>query len=209
MASEPKTSIDLEDSTTTSTSYETQGFLNPDAPQKSPSRLRRLAPWLWKAAFLVLASGWLVPILGAPGSAVSSGSSSWDRPRKTPLPPEVFERVQKTFMPDTRYIGPSNSTHHQWDHLVAAHDALYIPDGEKYGLPNGTFPSFDHPGKIGNGPAAFYVITALHQLHCLVRQEHRHFQFLGSRPRELILVEYHTFPLLAGQRGNAFDRGVL
>lgn len=149
-----KTSLDVEDS---ATDYESQSFLDLGERKKYSRNVR---PWLWNAALLLLASGWLIPALRI---------LSWDKPAKTPLPLQVFERIPKTFFPDDRYIGPSNATHHHWDHLVAAHDALYIPDAEEYGLPKGIFPPFDHPKKVGAGPPAFYVVTVLHQLHCLVR----------------------------------------
>lgn len=138
---------------------ETQAFLARGHRLKAPSRVRT---WLWRALLLLLACGWLVPI-----ARMLDGRTDTVR---TPLPAQVFERVEKTFMPDDRYTGPSNATHHHWDHLVAAHDALYIPDGHAYGLPRGIFPPFDHPAKAGGtGPPSFYVVTVLHQLHCLVR----------------------------------------
>lgn len=148
---------------------EIESFLDPEShPDRRSARPRR---WLWDVVLLLIASGWLIPVL-VPTSCSSPSSTEschWEKPHDSPLPRQVFERVQKTFVPDDRYIGPSNATHHNWDHLVAAHDALYIPNAQEYGLPKGTFPPFEHPNKVGNGPPAFYVVTVLHELHCLVR----------------------------------------
>jgi len=156
-----KTPYDIEDN---SSSSEADFFLDSAALiQRHPRRVGHL---LWHAFLLLLAAGWLIPLLEA--HSPCSKSNDWGRPEKTPLPSEVFGPVSKAFLPDDRYIGPSNATHHNWDHLVAAHDALYIPNGAEYGLSKGTFPPFDHPNKVGNGPPAFYVVTVLHELHCLV-----------------------------------------
>ncbi|KAK1991608.1 hypothetical protein LX36DRAFT_675136 [Colletotrichum falcatum] len=163
---------------------ELESFLDPEPrPGKCSARARH---WLWDVALLLIASGWLIPVF-SPSPRVSSSSpaerpSLWERPENTPLPIEAFERVQKTFMPDDRYIGPSNATHHNWDHLVAAHDALYIPDADKYGLPKGTYPPFEHPNKAGNGPPAFYVVTVLHELHCLNIIRFHYWQVKGVTP---------------------------
>lgn len=48
------------------------------------------------------------------------------------------------------------------------HDALYIEDPDKYGLPQGIVPPFEHPNKLDPPPNNFYVVSILHQLHCLV-----------------------------------------
>lgn len=42
----------------------------------------------------------------------------------TPIPHEVFNRVKTIFGPDSRYIGPSTETNHNWDNLVAG---MYKP----------------------------------------------------------------------------------
>lgn len=152
------------------------------APRTHKARARLV--WAWRVTVTVLALGWIIPVSrhtyglrvaleGESSSASTSNSrKTWPRPDLSPLPSEVFQTVKKIFYPDERYIGSSNDTHHNWDHLVAAHDALYIADPEKYGLPKGIPPPFDHPGKVGDGPHNFYVISGLHQMHCLVSCVH-------------------------------------
>ncbi|KAK2025763.1 hypothetical protein LX32DRAFT_685016 [Colletotrichum zoysiae] len=163
---------------------ELESFLDSEPhAERVPANARH---WVWDVILLLIASGWLIPVF-APSLHPSPSSSPvegrlWQRPHKTPLPPQVFERVSKTFVPDDRYIGPSNATHHNWDHLVAAHDALYIPDAEKYDLPKGTYPPFEHPNKVGNGPPAFYVVTILHELHCLNIIRFHYWQVKGVTP---------------------------
>ncbi|TRX87838.1 hypothetical protein FHL15_011256 [Xylaria flabelliformis] len=91
--------------------------------------------------FLLLFPGWFVAldlyrhprVVNIPGLSSSH-----------PFPSQIFERVKKVFEPDERYTGPSNQTHQNWDHLVAAHDALYLENPEKYGLIEGAGPPFKH-----------------------------------------------------------------
>lgn len=130
---------------------------------------------LWRATVTVLALGWIIPLAKSTYREHELDSSSfWPKPALSPLPEDVFRTVKKTFYPDESYIGPSNETHRNWDHLVAAHDALYIADPDTYGLPEGIPPPFDHPNKVIDGPHKFYVIAGLHQMHCLVsRHQYR------------------------------------
>ncbi|KAJ8120155.1 hypothetical protein O1611_g10436 [Lasiodiplodia mahajangana] len=87
--------------------------------------------------FLILLPGWFVALdlYHHPRMVDIPGLSS-----PNPFPPQIFERVKKVFEPDERYAGPSNQTHQNWDHLVAAHDALYLENPEKYGLIEGAGP---------------------------------------------------------------------
>lgn len=153
---EAKHSIDLDDTS----SMESESFLE-NQQISTPRRPKPILYWLWHAVLFCLATGWVIPLTRSYHKANYPMG-------KTPLPAEVFQRVKKTFQPDQRFVGGSNATHHAWDGLVAGHDALYIQNPDEYGLPKGTFPSFDHPGKVGKGPAKFYVVTVLHQMHCLV-----------------------------------------
>ncbi|KAJ5612185.1 hypothetical protein N7510_005379 [Penicillium lagena] len=145
---------------------------------ETPKRAARIKNWLWHSILALIALGWLIPLFRTPMEV-----RICDTLGQTPLPPEVFQRVQKTFFPDERYVGPSNETHHHWDHLVAGHDALYVPDAEEYGLPKGIHPPFDHPGKVNGGPPQFYVVSLFHQLHCLnIVRFHYHQVKTGSPP---------------------------
>lgn len=51
---------------------------------------------------------------------------------------------------------------------VAGHDALWVEDPDKYGLGEGIVAPFNHPNTPIPKPQNFYVISLLHQLHCLV-----------------------------------------
>ncbi|EFX06399.1 hypothetical protein CMQ_6720 [Grosmannia clavigera kw1407] len=146
-------------------------------------RQQRLLVWLWNATLLVLASGWIIPLLQRHSIVVhksTTAADTWGRPDNTPLPPEVFQTVKKTFFRDERYIGTTVEVHRNWDHIVAGHDALYIENPEAYGLPKGTHPPFDHPGKVGEGPPVFYVVTILHEMHCLNIIRYRYWEVKGK-----------------------------
>jgi hypothetical protein len=39
---------------------------------------------------------------------------------------------------------------------------------EKYGLKNGIVAEFDHPHKEEMGDARFFIVSKLHEVHCLV-----------------------------------------
>jgi hypothetical protein len=45
---------------------------------------------------------------------------------------------------------------------------LYVEDPEKYGLSEGITALFDHPNKPDPPLSKFYIISLMHQLHCLV-----------------------------------------
>jgi hypothetical protein len=93
-----KTPYDIEGN---SSSSEADFFLDSVAPiQRHPRRVGHL---LWHAFLLLLAAGWLIPLLEA--HSPCSKSNDWGRPEKTPLPSEVFGPVSKAFLPDDRYIG--------------------------------------------------------------------------------------------------------
>lgn len=51
---------------------------------------------------------------------------------------------------------------------VTGHDALWVEDPDKYGLGGGIVAPFDHPNTPIPKPRNFYVVSLLHQLHCLV-----------------------------------------
>ncbi|KAL0467405.1 hypothetical protein QR685DRAFT_556092 [Neurospora intermedia] len=85
----------------------------------------------------------------------------------TPIPKGVFIPVKKVFQPDERYIGGSAEVEREWDKLVAGHDAVWIENPKKWGLPQGIVAPYDHPNTPVPKPQDFYVISILHQLHCL------------------------------------------
>lgn len=143
-------------------------FLLNRGPIPNKRKTHTLLVYTWRVAITILALGWIIPLLKIQPEHGSQSSNAWPKPHLSPLPNEIFQTVKKTFYPNERYIGSSNDTHRNWDHLVAAHDALYIADPEKHGLPEGIPPPFDHPNKVGDGPHKFYVISGLHQMHCLV-----------------------------------------
>uniref|UniRef100_A0A0B7KQC7 Oxidase ustYa n=2 Tax=Bionectria ochroleuca TaxID=29856 RepID=A0A0B7KQC7_BIOOC len=173
-----RSSLDVEENISFS---ETQGFLEPRDVPKRPKK--RSYSWLWNLFLLLSATGWLIPIIGTSSCPRRpSQDSSWMVPARTPFPPEVFHQVKKTFYPDERYTGPSNLTHHHWDDLVAAHDALYIANPEEHGLPKGISAPFTHPGKDRVGQPSFYVVTILHQLHCLNIIRFHYWQVKGYTP---------------------------
>ena len=159
-----------------------------------PQRTRSWLLWLWRVTITVVALGWIIPLYRQ-----QTPRKLYGVPENSPFPPEVFQRVKKVFYPDERYIGPSNDTHRNWDHLVAAHDALYIENPADFGLPKGIKPPFNHPGKIDGGPSKFYVITGLHQMHCLVSPATCH----AFSPNRIVAnkhtTEHRAFPLLPSQ----------
>jgi len=144
-----------------------------------PRRHSRVKNFLYYGFILFLSAGWFLSI------------DLYRRPRHFdypglqsphPFPPEVFERVKRVFEPDSRYIGPSNQTHHNWDHLVAGHDALYIEDPEQFGLMKGIGPPFHHENMVHPVPRKFYVVSLLHQLHCLNLVRFHYWQVKGGHP---------------------------
>lgn len=90
-----------------------------------PQRRSSLARILYYSFLLFLVSGWFVAIdlYRRPRVIDIPGLSS-----PHPFPPEIFERVPRIFQPDERYVGPSNQTHHNWDHLVAGKTSSETPD---------------------------------------------------------------------------------
>lgn len=48
------------------------------------------------------------------------------------------------------------------------HGALWVDEPEKYGLSNGIVAEFDHPHKDDMGEPKFFIVSKLHEVHCLV-----------------------------------------
>lgn len=51
---------------------------------------------------------------------------------------------------------------------VIGNGALWIEDPEKYGLTNGIVAEFDHPHKKEMTDARFFIVSKIHEVHCLV-----------------------------------------
>ncbi|GIZ43943.1 hypothetical protein CKM354_000715200 [Cercospora kikuchii] len=85
----------------------------------------------------------------------------------TPIPKDVFKPVKKVFHRDERYVGWNDEVNRNWDRLVAGHDAVWIENPERWGLPPGQVAPYEHPNTPDPKPHDFYVISTLHSLHCL------------------------------------------
>lgn len=83
---------------------------NEDVP--APKYRRHVSLWQY-CSIAFLAFAWMITL------GLYLQLSIATRPRPTPIPREVFTRVKTIFQPDSRYIGPSIETNHNWDHLVA------------------------------------------------------------------------------------------
>ncbi|KAL1627243.1 hypothetical protein SLS56_006482 [Neofusicoccum ribis] len=135
---------------------------------------RKTSIWQY-VCIAVLALGW--------ASTVAYGYHT--RPRangslhvytNTPIPKEVFSPVKRVFEPDQRYIGDGPDVNGHWDRLVAGHDAVWLENPSQWGLPEGIVAPYDHPNTPDPKPQDFYVISILHQLHCLNMVRFQYFQ---------------------------------
>lgn len=184
-------------------------------------KYRRHVSILQYCCILFLASGWVITLV-----FYWHLSNSTKTPY-TPIPREVFTRVKKVFQPDERYVGPSAETRHHWDDLVAGtyqshmpanvlpnlicvssgHDAVWIEDPDKWGLPGGIVPPFDHPHKLDPPPTNFYVISLLHQLHCLVSYHYpslslsNYLSYHKLTHLTPVFLEHCQVAILAGEEG--------
>ncbi|KAH7028213.1 uncharacterized protein B0I36DRAFT_205408, partial [Microdochium trichocladiopsis] len=103
----------------------------------------------------------------------------------TPIPQEVFKPVKKVFDKDDKYVGGGRQADIAWDALVAGHDAVWIEDPEKWGLGEGIVAPYDHPNTPTPKPQQFYVISILHQLHCLNMIRFQYYQEVHRDSRRL------------------------
>lgn len=152
----------------------------------------------------ILATGWTTTtILYWKSSAIApTFNGKFQLGTFTPIPEDVFKPVRKVFQPDERYIGNSREVDHHWDDLVAGknkpsqskfivyshppligHDAVWIEDPDRWSLPEGIVAPFDHPHETDPPQHDFYVVSILHQLHCLVRLR------LASSNKRLFLTQ--------------------
>ncbi|CCX31739.1 hypothetical protein FPQ18DRAFT_268070 [Pyronema domesticum] len=123
-------------------------------PHKNGSKVKN-------GLLVVLAIGWMVTLFLYVEKTIAT-----QRPY-TPIPSSAFRRVSVVFQHDERYVGPSDEATDHWNDLIAGHDALFVEDPKKYGLPEGIVASYEHPNKTNPPDNRFYVISQLHQLHCL------------------------------------------
>jgi len=105
----------------------------------------------------------------------------------TPIPSEVFRPVTKVFQHDNYWSGLSRETQYHWGAQFAGmlisithfdncfdiprstgNGALWVEDPDQYGLPQGIVAEFDHPRKTEMADARFYIVSKIHEVHCLV-----------------------------------------
>ncbi|KAI9833745.1 MAG: hypothetical protein M1819_003478 [Sarea resinae] len=124
----------------------------------------------------------------------------------SPLPRELYNTVKRTFHMDGRYVGPSEMANDYWQGLIAGrhsprlnnignssrlltrryrkgHDVLYVSDDDKerYGLPQGMLSPFLHPNR-DPAPQNFYVLSVMHQMHCLNHVRAHYWQLKTGGP---------------------------
>ncbi|KAM7215687.1 protein of unknown function (DUF3328) domain containing protein [Rhypophila decipiens] len=133
------------------------------------------------AIIAVLALGWAATLISWSRWQAYSGPNHLDNGplhvyTNTPIPKEVFLPVKKVFEPDERYIGGGPEVEKHWDALVAGHDAVWIENPSQWGLPEGIVAPYDHPNTPDPKPQDFYVISILHQLHCLNMVRFQYYQ---------------------------------
>ncbi|PYH83785.1 hypothetical protein BO82DRAFT_331034 [Aspergillus uvarum CBS 121591] len=114
--------------------------------------------------YFLLVVGWLLAItLWVRTAPVQTAD------RKSHLPASVFKTVKRSFQMDGRYVGPSEEANDHWEALIAAHDVLYMTEQEQrdYNLPPGMPSPYYHPNRPSPPPQDFYVLSIMHQMHCL------------------------------------------
>ncbi|KKY18661.1 hypothetical protein UCDDS831_g05943 [Diplodia seriata] len=142
----------------------------PDEEEGREERRRKTSLWQY-VCIATLALGW--------AATVAYGYQT--RPRangslhvytNTPIPKEVFKPVKRVFEKDERYIGDGQDVNHNWDKLVA----VWIEKPSQWGLPEGIVAPYEHPNTPDPKPQDFYVISILHQLHCLNMVRFQYYQ---------------------------------
>ena len=150
-----------------------------DNGEQQPSQQMPYKKPLAKFLIVFLALGWFTTLLLHWNIRSSTGQPV------TPIPSDVFKRVTVVFERDDRYVGPSVEAKRHWDDLVAGksiensscfrtnstllgHDALWIENPGRWDLPPGIDVPYEHPNKQSPQSKNFYVVSLLHQLHCLV-----------------------------------------
>ncbi|CAI7591320.1 unnamed protein product [Penicillium glandicola] len=94
---------------------------------------------------------------------------------KTPIPNEVFQqRLKVPFVPDNKYYGSGDAVDKAWKDITSGGDSVWLQNPSDYGLPKG----ISDPLNDDNTDERFYVLSNLHQLHCInvVRGRFRHYE---------------------------------
>lgn len=115
----------------------------------------------------------------------------------TPIPKEVFIPVKKVFEVEEKYVGGGPEVEKEWDKLVAGHDAVWIENPKQWGLGEGIVAPYDHPNTPVPKPQDFYVISILHQLHCLVSTPSASTYI--SSISNILASEHGPLPILRGK----------
>ncbi|KAI2696656.1 hypothetical protein CBS147333_9560 [Penicillium roqueforti] len=100
---------------------------------------------------------------------------------KTPIPNEVFEqRLKIPFVPDNKYYGSGEAVDKAWKEITSGGDSVWLQNPSDYGLSQG----ISDPLNMDNTDERFYVLSNLHQLHCVnvVRRRFRHYESQTNQP---------------------------
>ncbi|KGO46258.1 Protein of unknown function DUF3328 [Penicillium expansum] len=100
---------------------------------------------------------------------------------RTPIPKEIFQqRLKIPFVPDNRYYGSGDAVDKAWKEITSGGDSIWLQNPSDYGLAKG----ISDPLNIDNTDERFYVLSNLHQLHCVnvVRRRFRHYESQISQP---------------------------
>ncbi|KAI5815369.1 hypothetical protein BZA77DRAFT_316433 [Pyronema omphalodes] len=100
------------------------------------------------------------------------------------VPLEILRnRKPVAFFPDPRYVGGTEEVHQNWKNLVKAGDAVYLPNAPKLGLDKGIKapPQVPQPNDSKMLVPDFYVISNLHQLHCLSVIRKRYWHIISGK----------------------------
>ncbi|KAJ5189109.1 Protein of unknown function DUF3328 [Penicillium cf. griseofulvum] len=100
---------------------------------------------------------------------------------KTPIPNEIFDkRVKIPFVPDNRYYGSGDTVDQGWKEITRGGDSVWLQNPSDYGLARG----ISDPFHEDDTDERFYLLSNLHQLHCLnvVRLRFRQYESQLSKP---------------------------
>ncbi|CAI7657601.1 unnamed protein product [Penicillium crustosum] len=100
---------------------------------------------------------------------------------KTPIPNEVFQqRLKIPFVPDNRYYGSGDATDKAWQEITSGGDSIWLENPSNYGLAKG----ISDPLNTESMDERFYVLSNLHQLHCVnvVRRRFRYYESQIGQP---------------------------
>ena len=84
---------------------------------------------------------------------------------------------------------------------MLGHGALWVEHPEKYRLKNGIVAEFDHPHKEEIDGAQFFIVSKLHEVHCLVSTKYSHLLFQFNADTAFCLqswIRRHWWTALTG-----------